>query len=286
MKNQGKKIRILEVEAKHALSKSGLPELDYALNPYLGCLHACLYCFAIDFTSHREARENWGNTIAVKINLLDVLKREIVSRRRGMVGVATITDPYQAIEGKYRLTRRSIKLLLENGFRVTVQTKSPLVTRDIDLFSGHRNSTDVGITVTSMDRKTSEIIEPGSPDPLARVNALERLVSEGVHTWMFVGPIMRGINDGTDNLSAVVTAAANSGTRIIFDKFQMYSGASSLIQKAGIDLSQLSNTHADSTWWKSTRTLIESICDKQGVQCTYQPEEWKFENSRNFGKLF
>jgi DNA repair photolyase len=281
-----RKIRILELKTNHALSKSGLPELDYALNPYLGCLHACIYCFAIDFTSEREARENWGSVVAVKTNLLETLRKEIIGKRRGIVGVSTITDPYQAIEGKYRLTRESIRMLTENGFRVSVQTKSPLVTRDKDIFANHRKIVDVGMTVTSLDPKMWTLIEPGSPPPISRVRALKILGSENISTWIFLGPVMKGLNDSRKSLEEVISAAAESGSRIIFDRFEMYNGASRLIQKAGLDLNPLSDASSMSLWWESTRHTIESLCESGGVTCTYQPDEWKYERSKNFGSLF
>ena len=128
-------IKVVEVTAASALNRSGLSELDYTLNPYLGCLHACRYCFAVDMTPHREAREMWGSTVAVRVNILDVLKKEIHRLRRGVVGVSTITDPYQAVEGRYGITRSCTEMLLRNGFRVSVQTKSPLVRRDVEIFS-------------------------------------------------------------------------------------------------------------------------------------------------------
>ncbi|MEM0155450.1 MAG: radical SAM protein, partial [Thermoplasmataceae archaeon] len=203
MKLKDRKIRIMEIETNHALSKSGLPELNYALNPYMGCLHACIYCFAIDFTSEREPRENWGSVVAVKTNLLETLRKEITGRKRGIVGVSTITDPYQAIEGKYRLTRESIKMLTENGFRVTVQTKSPLVTRDRDIFVSHKKFVDVGMTITTLDPKMWSLIEPGSPPPQSRVRALKTLSAESISTWIFLGPVMKGLNDSRENLREV-----------------------------------------------------------------------------------
>ncbi|WP_297215171.1 radical SAM protein, partial [Thermoplasma sp.] len=144
-------MRIIEIDVKSALQNSGLMELDYSLNPYLGCMHRCLYCYAMDMTKDKRAADDWGSTIIVKRNILDVLRRELPHKRRGVVGVSTITDPYQPVEFRYRLTRRSMEMLLKEGFRVSVQTKSPLVARDLDLFARYPERVDVGITITTVD---------------------------------------------------------------------------------------------------------------------------------------
>ncbi|MEM2852825.1 MAG: hypothetical protein QW438_06515 [Ignisphaera sp.] len=99
------RFRVVEIEVRQALTKSGLPDLDYALNPYLGCGHGCLYCYAKIYTRLSEVVANWGKIIAVKKNLLDILTNEVERLKRGTVGIGTITDPYQPIEAIYRLTR-------------------------------------------------------------------------------------------------------------------------------------------------------------------------------------
>ena len=281
-----RRINIVEVTAKSALSKSGLPELDYALNPYMGCMHSCVYCFAIDFTSNARARDDWGGTVAVRTNLIDVLRREVRTARRGIVGISTITDPYQAIEGRYMLTRKAVKLLAENGFRVSIQTKSPLVVRDMDILTQHPRSIDVGMTVTTMDSKAWKLIEPGSPSPASRIKALSSIQSNGVKTWIFLGPILKGVNDARESIWKVIDKARETGTRIIYDRYQPYRGSSELIRGIGLNISDFSRTQENDRWWESTRNAIESLCDSMGVTCTYQPEEWKYERNVNYGSIF
>lgn len=286
MINLPREINVIEVKASSALSKSGLPELDYALNPYIGCLHACIYCFAIDFTSNVQARDDWGGTVAVRTNILDLLKREIKTARRGIVGVSTITDPYQALEGKYRLTRGAVQMLADNGFRVSIQTKSPLVVRDLDVFLRHTRNIDVGMTVTTMERDAWKTIEPGSPSPASRIRALALIHSSKVKTWIFLGPIMKGVNDSRESLSEVIAEAGKIGTRIIYDRYQLYKGSATLIAGAGLQVQNFRNTHDNDKWWASTRMTIERLCETEGVTCTYQPDEWKYERSVNYGPLF
>ncbi|KAA8922643.1 MAG: radical SAM protein, partial [Thermoplasma sp.] len=114
-------MRVIEIEVKTALQKSGLRELDYSLNPYLGCMHRCLYCYAMDMTKDTRASSDWGSTVIAKRNIIEVLRREIPYRRRGIVGISTITDPYQPVEFRYRLTRQAVGILLKEGFRVSIQ---------------------------------------------------------------------------------------------------------------------------------------------------------------------
>ncbi|MEM3676367.1 MAG: radical SAM protein, partial [Thermoplasmataceae archaeon] len=156
-------MKIIEIEVKHALHDSGLPEMGFSINPYLGCQHRCLYCFAIDFTNNREAREHWGQVVVVKKNFVDALVKDIKNVPRKVVGVSTITDPYQPVEAKYRITGKSLEVLLGNGFRVSVQTKSPLVLRDLELIKRYRNRADVGMTITHPDPARSVLLETQTP---------------------------------------------------------------------------------------------------------------------------
>src|ERR1035437_6756410 len=122
---------VKEIEAKTILSKSQV--YDYALNPYVGCQHGCAYCYAKfmkRFTGHRE---QWGEFVDVRINAAELLSREVKKKKKGTVWVSGVCDPYQYVEEKYMLTRRCLEILVEGGWPVTVQTKSHLVLRDIEI---------------------------------------------------------------------------------------------------------------------------------------------------------
>jgi hypothetical protein len=126
------------IRVKTALSKSGLYDLDYAYNPYVGCFHGCVYCYARAYVRDEEVSRNWGTVVYIKENILEVLREEVKRKPRGVVGVSTLTDPYQPIEAGEGLTRRGIQVLLQGNFKVSIQTKSPLVTRDIDILKSYR----------------------------------------------------------------------------------------------------------------------------------------------------
>jgi DNA repair photolyase len=132
---------VREVNARSILSKSRI--YDYTVNPYVGCQHACTYCYARfmkRFTGHREP---WGEFVDVKVNAVELLKRAIVKAKPGRVWVSGVCDPYQPVERKYRLTRGCLEVLAEHDWPVTIQTRSPLVTRDIDVLTG-KSGIEVG----------------------------------------------------------------------------------------------------------------------------------------------
>jgi DNA repair photolyase len=178
---------VKEIEAKSILSKSQL--YDYALNAYVGCQHQCLYCYAKfmkRFTGHREP---WGAFVDVKINAAELLAREVKKKRKGRVWISGVCDAYQPLEKKYRLTGRCLEMLAEQGWPVTIQTKSPLVLRDLAILKKSADI-EVGFTITSADEKVRRIFEPGAPPVAKRVEALEILHAEGIRTFVMIAPLL------------------------------------------------------------------------------------------------
>ena len=129
---------IKEVICKTALSKSNLPGLDYSLNPYRGCQHNCAYCYVPNVL--RIKRSNWGNFVYIKKNIPTVLSKELRNKKQGVVALSTVTDPYQPIEKKFKLTRYCLEQLLKIDFPVCLQTKSSLISRDLDIISKFSNA--------------------------------------------------------------------------------------------------------------------------------------------------
>ncbi|AWR93785.1 radical SAM protein [Acidianus brierleyi] len=255
---------IKHIRVKSALSKSGLKELDYSLNPYMGCKFKCQYCYAPNFTRDVDASKNWGEVIVIKDNILDILKEEVLAKKKGTVGISTITDPYQPVEAEYKLTRGSLDILLSHGFRVSIQTKSPLVLRDIDILKKFKEKVDVGFTITSMEGKLEN-----APLPRSRITALEKLSEEGIETWVFLGPI---IPNFTDNVEEVIREVSKIKTRIVFDKFRYYKG--------------LNFSEGNSVWWENIRDRILSLCKKYNVECHEESEDWIFEKRRKYKILW
>jgi DNA repair photolyase len=180
---------IKEKKARSILSKSGIPGIDYCINPYTGCSHGCKYCYATfmkRFTGHMEA---WGSFVDVKINAPEVLRRQLKNAPRGNVMVSSVTDPYQAIENQFKITRRCLEVLLDFQFPVSILTKSSLVLRDLDLIKNFKEI-EVGITITTDDDKIREIFEPNAPSIESRIHALKELSQNGVKTYAFIGPLL------------------------------------------------------------------------------------------------
>jgi DNA repair photolyase len=183
--------RIAEKRCKTALSKSGL-SYDYAVNPYTGCLHGCVYCYANfmrRFSGHM--RDPWGSFVDVKVNLIDVLAKELPKRPGGSVWLSSVCDPYQQPEAKYQLTRKTIELLAKYPkFTISILTKNALVLRDLDLLKPIRDRVEVGFTITTFNEEAQRIFEPHASPVKERVEAAKLLTDAGVSTWVFIAPML------------------------------------------------------------------------------------------------
>jgi DNA repair photolyase len=209
---------IKEITAKTALSPSKLPGLDYALNPYRGCEHACVYCFAPSVIHWDKGK--WGDLVEAKVNLPRILSKELRAKKKGVVGLGTVTDPYQQAENKYEITRRCLELLLIHDFPVCIQTKSSLVLRDIDLLKKFPNM-EVGITLTSHDDSVRQKLEPGASSVEERLHALSELLKNGIKTWVFIGPVMPYL---TDVEALISTLSIVKPSYILMDKLRLRIG--------------------------------------------------------------
>ena len=192
---------VREIFAKSVLSKSQI--YDYAINPYVGCSHSCRYCYAAfmrRFTGHKE---KWGEFVDIKINVPELLAREIKRKRMGRVWVSGVCDPYQAVEKKYELTRQCLEILVENQWPVTIQTKSPLVLRDIEILEKSKDI-EVGFSITAADEKIRKLFEPGASPIKERIHALDVLHSRGIQTFAMIAPILPGAEGLIEELSGKV----------------------------------------------------------------------------------
>ncbi|MBI2469620.1 MAG: DUF5131 family protein [Planctomycetes bacterium] len=180
---------IREIQVKSVLTKSGIPGIDYCINPYIGCSHGCRYCYATfmkRYTGHAEA---WGSFVDVKTNAPEILQRQLKKAKRGRVLISSVTDAYQQIESKYKLTRQCLEALLQYQFPVDILTKSPLVLRDTDIIKKFKD-VEVGITITTNDEKISRVFEPNAPSIMARMRTLKALHDKGLKTYAFIGPAL------------------------------------------------------------------------------------------------
>ncbi|MDL1944718.1 radical SAM protein [Chloroflexi bacterium CFX2] len=215
-------MKIEEIQAKSILVASKLPDADYVINPYTGCQFGCLYCYATFMGRFvNEPRSNWGNYVYVKINAVDVIKRELASwsieKRKSTVLLSSVTDPYHGVEKKYRLTRGILQALVDVQYPgcVSILTKSPMVLRDVDILK-QLPIVDVGLTVTTTDDKLSRFLEVTAPLASRRLDTLGKLNAENIPTYAFVGPLLPHFRYQPKLLEKLFRAIKDSGTRDVY----------------------------------------------------------------------
>ncbi len=184
---------VKEVECRSLLSESRLA--DYCINPYIGCQHACRYCYAESYTQRfSKHTEAWGDFVDVKINAPAVLVREAKRKPKGTVFLSSLTDAYQPLEREYELTRKLLEILLRQQFPISIQTKSALVLRDLDLIQKFRER-EVGFTITTLNDDIRKLFEPASSPVEEKLWAIKKLRENDVKTFVFFGPILPHISD-------------------------------------------------------------------------------------------
>ena len=180
---------VKEIKAKTILSPSKI--YAWTVNPYVGCQHACSYCYARFMKRFSGHREPWGEFVDVKLNAADLLKAELAKKKRGKVWVSGVCDPYQPLEAKYQLTRKCLEILAQNNWPVIIQTRSPLVLRDLDILK-EINDLAVGLTITTADEAVRKLFEPAAPAINVRLKALAELRKAGLRTYAMVAPVLPG----------------------------------------------------------------------------------------------
>lgn len=209
--------RLLRDPSRSALSHNQSPDVpfDVGLNPYRGCEHACIYCFARPTHEYLglSAGLDFETTLLVKPELPELLRRELSSRRwrPQLVGIGTATDAYQPVERRLGLTRRCLEVFVECRNPVSIVTKSSLVTRDVDLLmqlASHR-AVSVFVSVTTLDRELQRRMEPRTAAPSQRLATVKALAAAGVPVGVMVAPVIPGLTD--HEAPAIVEAAAKAG---------------------------------------------------------------------------
>ena len=217
-------LEFLVVESRTVINrvpKPGVLPFEYTINAYRGCSHACTYCFARPTHDYLglDIAEDFDTRIVVKINAPEVVRHETAPARWAghPIAMGTNTDPYQAAEGKYKLTRGIIEVLTERRNPFSILTKSPLVLRDLDLLVEAAQVTDVTVdfSVGTLDADAWSKSEPGTPHPRKRLDAVRRLNERGVPSGVLMAPVLPGISDRPDQIEAVVKGAAEAGARFI-----------------------------------------------------------------------
>jgi len=218
---EGKDVRITEARCKSALSKSKLTGLEYALNPYKGCEHGCLYCYS-PAVIHYEGKEPWGSFVEARVNMPVQLSHELRKQPMATVGVGTVTDPYQQPESWFRITRHCLEQLVLKQWPVCIHTKSKTVVDDIELLKQFKDI-EVGFTFTTADDKERAAVEPRASSTRERLDALGKLKDAGIPTFVYFGPVLPGIiTEGIEGLFKELKDL--SIKRFSVDRLRMHKG--------------------------------------------------------------
>ena len=190
-----------EVKSKEIVVKSNLPMIDYVINPYTGCQHGCIYCYAEFMKKYTNHKEDWGSFVDVKVNAPELIRK---GKYKGVaIFISSVCDPYQPIEAKYKLTRQILEKLVPEQPVMDILTKSSLLTRDIDVFKKFRKIS-IGISLSTINEELSRKLEPFASPPKARLEALKKCSEAGLETYVFVSPIFPYITE----IKQVIEAAS------------------------------------------------------------------------------
>jgi DNA repair photolyase len=259
-------MKITEVFCKTALSPSKLPGLDYSLNPYRGCSHHCAYCYVPNVL--RLPRKTWGSFVEAKKNIPRVLASELTKKTRGTVGLSTVTDPYQPLEKKLRLTRYCLEQLLRYDVPVSVQTKSSLVQRDIDLLSRFTNA-EVMMSMGTLHDEERRLLEPGTSSIKSRLETLRCFSDTPVKTSVFFGPIYPTVT--MCDIPSLVDLFLDHGVHeIMIDRFHLKPGVTADVIDAlnndpSLKTRFATELHNNQSYYSSLHNMLHSMGQQKGL---------------------
>jgi DNA repair photolyase len=211
------RVEYREEPCRSALNRVKGMGFSWSLNPYTGCAHRCTFCYvrAYELRADRPFDERYGRSIRVKINIAEVLRRELArpSWEHEHVAIGAATDPYQPAEGRFLLTRACLQELAAASNPFSIITRGPMIVRDVDLLAEAAGRADVSVTfsIPTLDEDVWRRTEPSTAHPRQRLRALTKLVDAGVRASVGMAPVLPGISDRPDQLARVVRAAREAG---------------------------------------------------------------------------
>jgi DNA repair photolyase len=233
----GEGVVIRRTSCKTVLNRTSIS--DYSLNCYTGCAHGCRYCYARFMQRFHPHPEPWGRFVDIKANAVEVLKRQLHHAVPGAVFVSSACDGWQPIEAEYKLTRQCCDLLLKQRFRIEALTKSSLVLRDLDIFSGR--DVRIGVTITTLNERLKRLWEPNSSSIEERFGVISKSGAAGLETAIMFGPLLPFLSDNQESIDSMFHWAAELAVDIIWvdalnPRPKVWSSVASLLRKKFPDL--------------------------------------------------
>lgn len=261
-------MQINEIMAKSILQKSGIPGISYVINPYVGCAHSCVYCYARfmkKFTGHTEA---WGSFLDAKVNSVEVLKRQLSTRKEPIketILLSSVTDPYTPFESRYKLTRGILEVLLEHQAPISILTKSDTVLRDIDLLKQFNNCT-VGLSLMTTADEISLRFEPRATKASARIRALGKLSESGLATYCFISPYLPDLSDINEIIAAISGLVDEVGVEAFNTRGANWSGVCSVLNKFYPELAPgYFQVVKDESYWDVIEEQARHLAEKLNI---------------------
>jgi len=209
-------LKIREIKAKSIITKSGL-DVDYVINPYVGCMHGCLYCYARFMKRFTDHHEPWGKFVDIKINAPELIPQNPKKYKDKSIFISSVTDSYQPLERRYQLTRKILEKLIPLEPDLSILTKSDLIIRDIDLLKQFKKC-KAGFSLSTLDEKIQKEIEPLACSPQRRIKAVKELKSSGIKNFIFISPILPEITNWKKIIKKT-THSTGSGRESFVDEF-------------------------------------------------------------------
>lgn len=260
-------MKIKEIQAKSIVTKSNLPDSDLVINPYTGCMHGCIYCYARfmkRFTNHKEP---WGKFVDVKINAPDLIARDMQKYKNEFISIGSVTDAYHPLEKSFGVTRKILEKLLPYQPEFDILTKSDLVLRDLDLLKKFKHVT-VAFSLSTLDDNLIKELEPLASSPEKRINALKELHKNGIKTALFISPLFPYLTDW----KSMILKTKDFVDEYWFENLNLYPSISNEIHKF------LSKNRKDliekykeiysgkNNYWQTTEKEINEFCKKNKVK--------------------
>ncbi|MBU1179377.1 radical SAM protein [Patescibacteria group bacterium] len=261
-------MNIKEINVKSIIVKSNLPDGDFVINPYTGCSHGCIYCYARFMKRFSGHLEPWGEFVDVKINAPDLIPEDTGKYKNRSVTIGSVTDPYLPLESKYKLTRRILEKLIPLQPHLDIITKSDLVLRDIDLLKQFDDCI-IGVSASFLDEEIKNKLEPNTISTKKRIEALKKLHEAGIETALFISPIFPEISDW----QKLIDLTKGFTIEYWFENLNLYPSIRNNIYKFLQNFNpDLINKYKEiysgkSDYWEIMERNIKKYCDKNKLDC-------------------